>query len=191
MSEEGVAEGMNGMRKQRRVLAGRRLQGGQGGGPVGGWGMLQRASLSWASFNPTPSLLCPTVKWAHYGLCEWRMPLPPLGLVLAAGSEGPWPHLNSKMQEGSRRDEQLLHTPSLRVATSGLSAALTVGAGPGVPAEGYTVGGGDVGSLLGVPPGSPTAAALGCTNPPAPRPEGRASVATDLSPGEAHPDWSL
>lgn len=36
MSEEGVAEGMNGMRKQRRVLAGGRLQGGQGGG-AGGW----------------------------------------------------------------------------------------------------------------------------------------------------------
>lgn len=173
MSEDGVTEVVKGMCKQRRVLAGRRLQRGQGGRPVGGWGTLQRALLSWASFNRTPSLLCPTVKWAHYGLCERQTPLPPPGLVLAAGSEGPWPHLNSKMQEGSRRDEQLLHTPSLRVGTSGLSAALTVGAGPGVPAEGYTVGRGDV----GVPPGSASwesyCGGPGVHQPPRPPPRGQ------------------
>lgn len=71
-------------------------------------------------------------------------------------------------------------------------------AGSGIPAEGYARGGGDVGSVLGVllrRPG-PARPGPGCTprpqpSPSAPGPEGRASVATDLSPGEAHPDWSL
>lgn len=112
MSEDGVTEVMKGMCKQRRVLAGRRLPGirvGRAGEGVGG--TLQRALLSWASFNPTRVLLCPTVKWAHYGLCGEANASLSSRLSSSAGSEGPWPHLNSKMQEG-RRDEQLLHTPA-------------------------------------------------------------------------------
>lgn len=71
MNEEGVP--MNERDAQAAgwpgELRGRRLQRGQTGEEVRG-GCHERLDSAGPPLTPTPRLMCPSLKWTHYGLCK-------------------------------------------------------------------------------------------------------------------------